>query len=167
MIIKIVTLRWLSIIFLAILLCSTGITGYPLENNQQNQIKILDSDVHWFLWIDNNGYLVLKTTNNFPYDLYNVSYNISFSGGFLRFRVDTKTNASLDYLEKDETIKVKSNDTVVKPHPSLGRPVGFGVYHATLDEYAEGEYLEQHWGTFYCFFIFWFLVEGGSLPPES
>lgn len=84
--------------------------------------------------IDRDGYLIFYVENWVEYDIYNISFDIEFIGGFLFFKVNSETDAFVDHLPSGETVEVKSNDPIIKPKP-IGYPLFLGPYFLTIDEY--------------------------------
>jgi len=156
---KLYSLRLVCVFVLAVFLCSSGTMGHLLAPNYQSSEKpaSLDRNGPGF-WIDDEGYLHFMITNPSPNDIYNTSFYIDFSGGIFLFKVDTKTEAFVDYLASGETVEVKSNDPIIEPRPILNRPIGLGNYLLLMDMYGEDEYQGQISVRLYCIFIFWIMA---------
>ena len=84
--------------------------------------------------IDRDGYLIFEVTNWIEHDIYNISFDIEFVGGIPFFRANSETDAFVDHLPSGETVEVKSNDSIIKPKPIIGRPLFLGPYFLTIDE---------------------------------
>ena len=128
----------LCLLFMGMIPVAVGMSNYRDKTEADSDTDSNNTIAgYWISYgrIDRDGYLIFNVENRVEYDIYNISFDIEFIGGFPFFKVNSETDAFVDHLPSGETVEVKSNDSIIKPKPIIGCPLFLGPYFLTIDEY--------------------------------